>query len=79
MPILAKAFARVTFLDTSLFMKTKSRQRAVLQTPGMVSWQPSPTEVAETVDKLLAENWRTLAAAYEGVVSLAQPTLQAPE
>jgi len=78
LPILSKGFAQVTFLDTSLFMKTKSRQRAVLQTPGTVSWQPSPTEANETVDKLLADNWRTLAAAYEGIVSAAKPTLQAP-
>jgi hypothetical protein len=74
LPDLASAFGRVTFLDTSVFMKTKSRQRAVVQPSGTVAWEASPTQESETVDKLLAENWRTFAQAYESGIATAEPT-----
>lgn len=65
---LTAAFSRVTLLDTSLFMKTKSRQRAVLLRSGKVAWQPSPTETSETIDTLLADNWKVIAASHSGLL-----------
>jgi len=62
--ILTRAFAQLTFLDTSVFMKTKSRQRAILDTSGTLTWQASPTQEGETVDQLLAENWKNFEQAY---------------
>ena len=69
LPALVRAFTRITFLDTSVFMKTKSRQRAVVQPSGTVSWQSSPTEATETVDELLAENWHTFSTAHDDLIS----------
>jgi len=71
LPDLARAFSRVTFLDTSVFMKTKSRQRAVVQPSGALSWQSSPTDTTETVDRLLAENWQAFTRAHEYSISSA--------
>jgi hypothetical protein len=64
LPTLAAAFSGITLLETSVFMKTNSRQRAVLSASGKVRWSSSPTKKAEPVDKLLVENWRVVAAAH---------------
>jgi hypothetical protein len=63
---LAAAFSDITLLETSVFMKTNFRQRAVLSRSGKVNWRPSPTKKTEPVDKLLMENWRVVAAAHYG-------------
>jgi hypothetical protein len=77
LPALATAFSGITLLDTSVFMKTKSRQRAVLAAPGTVNWSPSPTESTEPVDALLTENWKVIAAAYSGMFERGAPPLRA--
>lgn len=69
---LAVAFPNITLLETSLFMKTKSRQRAVLFGPGKVAWESSPTETSETIDTLLAENWNVITASYAGLLERKQ-------
>ena len=66
LPVLTRAFADITLLDTSVFMKTASRQRAFLSAPGVVSWRSSRTKKTETVDSLLTENWQVVAAAFAG-------------
>jgi len=66
LPVLMRAFADITLLETSVFMKTASRQRAFLSAPGVVSWRSSRTKKAETVDSLLTENWQVVAAAFAG-------------
>ena len=63
LPTLAAAFVDITLLETSVFMKTNARQRAVLSGPGKVNWRSSPTKKTEPVDKLLMENWEIVAAA----------------
>jgi hypothetical protein len=65
LPDLATAFSSITLLETSVFMKTMRRQRAILAAAGKVSWQPSPTTETEPLDKLLADNWRAVASSYE--------------
>jgi Domain of unknown function (DUF4417) len=66
LPTLAAAFADITLLETSVFMKTNARQRAVLSGPGKVNWRSSPTKKTETIDNLLMENWDVVAAAHLG-------------
>jgi hypothetical protein len=66
LPTLADAFSDITLLETSVFMKTNSRQRAVLSGPGKVNWRSSPTKKMQPVDKLLMENWQVVAAAHSG-------------
>jgi hypothetical protein len=50
------AFANVTFLDTSVFMKTMKRQRAFCKDDGGIGWQPNPTIAGAPLDDLFAEN-----------------------
>jgi hypothetical protein len=51
---LTRAFAHVTLLDTSSFIKTMMRQRASLN--GRLDWLPAPTDPGTPIDDLLAEN-----------------------
>jgi hypothetical protein len=77
LPALARAFTDITLVETSVFMKTQSRQRAFLLAPSELSWCPSPTRKNESVDLLLRENWRVVAAAYEGILNQRFLPLQA--
>jgi hypothetical protein len=55
LPQLWSSFSRVTFLDTSAFLKTMMRFRAIKgQTIG---WWLSPTAVGQPLDDLLETNW----------------------
>lgn len=54
-PQLCEVFAGVTFLDTSAFLKTMMRFRAIKGET--LSWWPSPTAVGEPLDDLLDTNW----------------------
>lgn len=56
LPILSGAFAGVTVLDTSIFMKTMMRQRAYPKGNAALGWRPSPTAVGAPLDDLFAEN-----------------------
>ncbi len=55
-PVLAPAYARLTYIDTTAFMKTMHRQRLIAGNDGGVLGLPDPTERAEPVDSLLADN-----------------------
>jgi hypothetical protein len=77
LPTLAAAFFDITLLDTSVFMKTNSRQRAVISASGKVSWRSSPTKKTESVDKLLMENWQVVCAAHAGGIDQRVLPLQA--
>ena len=74
---LAAEFFDITLLDTSVFMKTNARQRAVLSALGKVNWRSSPTKKTESVDKLLMENWQVVAAAHAGGLNQRVLPLQA--
>ena len=54
LPTLTAAFAKVTLLDTSSFMKAMMRKRAVLN--GNLRWCSAPTSSGAPVDDLLAHN-----------------------
>jgi hypothetical protein len=56
LPTLREAFAGVTFLDTSVFMKTMKRQRAHRRMDGVMVWQKNPTDRGAPLDDLLVEN-----------------------
>ena len=64
LPLLVSAFARITFLETSTFVKTIHRRRAVVSETGSLHWRHCPTRKTESLDELLADNWRTVAASY---------------
>jgi hypothetical protein len=61
---LVDAFTTVTCLETSTFVKTMRRKAAVTTSKGGVRWRHAPTERADLLDKLLAENWPVVAAHY---------------
>jgi Domain of unknown function (DUF4417) len=77
LPVLIKAFAGTTILETSAFVKTVKRQRAALNAKGIVEWAPCPTDATEMLDNLFAENWRTVAASYAGLIGKSVPPLEA--
>jgi hypothetical protein len=56
LPPLSTAFANITFLDTSVFMKTMKRQRAFCADDGGLGWEPSPTMKGAPLDDLFVEN-----------------------
>ena len=64
--VLDSAFSATTILETSVFMKTMKRKRAMRQGSGGISWVDAPSEHGDPVDDLLAENWRTIAAPSAG-------------
>jgi hypothetical protein len=57
---LSAAFT-VTFLDTTVFMKTVNRQRAYRTNEGDVDWKRQRTKQGAPLDKLFAENADTRA------------------
>lgn len=69
LPDLARAFAYVTVVDTSSFMKTMMRQRASLN--GHVDWLPAPTDEGAPVDELFAHNVNAVQA-WIGKVATSQ-------
>ncbi len=59
LPTLRAAFARVTTLDTGVFMKTVKRQHAV-DRDGRTRWETCPTLPGTSLDLLLDENLATV-------------------
>ncbi len=60
LPILSQAFARLTVLDTSIFMKTMMRRRAVPADNVRLAWHRAPTATGLPLDDLFAENLATV-------------------
>ena len=56
LPIMARAFAGVSVLETSIFMKTMMRQRACPEANAAMGWEPTPTPPGAPVDDLFAAN-----------------------
>lgn len=65
LPMIAAAFERCTLLETTTFMKTVKRQKAICLSSSAIKWQQSPTSRDQTLDCLLDENWRTVEAVYK--------------
>lgn len=60
LPVLTAAFARVSVIETSVFMKTIKRRRAVPNEEAAPTWQPAPTPIGAPLDALLNENLQTV-------------------
>jgi hypothetical protein len=60
LPALAGAFAQITLIETSIFMRTMKRRRAVITTSGNLKWEPALTSIGTPLDDLLSENHRTV-------------------
>jgi hypothetical protein len=69
LPTLTAAFAGVTSLDTSAFMKTMMRRRAVPAGNSRLSWQATPTPEGEPVDDLFADNLATINGWYADIMA----------
>lgn len=69
-PTLARAFAGITVLETSIFMKTIKRQRAYPKSNVALGWRPAPTAPNAALDDLLADNQRTVDAWIRDLMAL---------
>jgi hypothetical protein len=68
-PILAPAYAKLTYIDTSAFMKAMYRQRLVAGNEGNLLGVPEPTEKGAPVDGLFMQNIETMRAHVEWLIS----------
>lgn len=59
LPPLGKAFANITVLETSAFMKTMKRQRATVEGNSRIVWSSCPTEHGIALDDLFEFNVAT--------------------
>ena len=64
---LVSAFAQTTVLDTTSFIKTVRRQRALEAGPARLEWESSPTDLDEPVDELLTHNWSLVSRSFDAV------------
>lgn len=71
LPGLVSAFAQTTVLDTTSFIKTVHRQRAVETTAGKIAWETSLTDPNTPVDDLLEHNWSLVRRSYDWVFGIA--------
>jgi hypothetical protein len=60
LPLLAAAFTTTSIIETSIFMRTMKRRRAVMGSNGALKWEPALTPVGATLDALLADNNTTV-------------------
>jgi hypothetical protein len=64
LPRLANAYASVTLLETSTFVKTIQRKVAVPADDGVLRWRHAPTKPGELLDDLLSDNWAKLSSVH---------------
>jgi hypothetical protein len=76
-PILAPAYAKLTFIDTTAFMKAMHRQRLVAGNEGNVLGIADPTERGEPVDDFLAHNIAIMRDYVERLVNASRQITQA--
>ena len=67
---LVSGFAQTTVLDTTSFIKTVHRQRAIETAHGKLDWKPSPTAKNAPLDDLLEHNWSLVKKGYEPVLGM---------
>lgn len=67
LPKLISSFAKTTVLDTTSFIKSIHRQRAVETDAGKIEWETSPTAPNAPVDELLTHNWSVINRSYDRV------------
>ncbi len=69
LPLLARAFAGTTMLDTSIFIKTMKRQRAYAKTNSALGWTSSPTEYGAPLDDLFTDNYQFVEAWISDIIA----------
>ena len=67
---LSRAFAGITIIESSVFMKTMKRQRGFLRPDGSIGWMPIQTERNQPLDELLRDNWNVCRSGTETQLSL---------
>ena len=77
LPELVSAFAQTTVLDTTSFIKTVHRQRAIQTESGRIEWESSPTVPNAPVDELLTHNWSVVSRSFDVVFGKATVLLAA--
>lgn len=70
LPALIRAFARVTVLETTSFLKTVMRQRASSNGTSHLCWSPAPTIEGAPIDDLLSHNMNTVHAWLGGLANV---------
>ena len=73
LPILAGSFQEVSIIETSIYIKTMKRRRAVVRGPGLVTWKPVLTLTGEPLDCLLSENYQAVEGCLRPVVRPVSP------
>jgi hypothetical protein len=73
-PKIGPAYDKLTFIDTSAFMKAMHRQRLFAGNDGRILSVTEPSQPGEPVDALLADNVATMRAHVEHLVSEMQST-----
>ena len=68
---LVSAFCQTTVIDTTSFMRTVYRQRAIETPSGRINWESSPTVANAPVDELLTHNWSVVSQSFDEVFGVA--------
>ena len=55
-PTLRQSFRKVVYIETTSFMKSIKRQRAVRENNAALAWTSAPTNVGEVIDSLFTHN-----------------------
>jgi hypothetical protein len=66
--ILGPVFPQISIVETSIFIKSVMRQRAMLQPSQSIAWVPAPTGQGEWLDELMGLNFRAMSACLENRV-----------
>ena len=67
LPILNRSFSTITTLNSSIYIKTVKRQKAVVRGNSGLSWTPCHTEKSEALDGLFEHNRGTVESWYRQV------------
>jgi hypothetical protein len=76
--MLIDAFARISVIDTSSFLKAIKRQKVFVK-DGRLSDSFSPTAIGRPVDSLFLENVKTIGTWLQHIIKSAQHDLNATE
>ena len=70
LPILSGSFATITTLNSSIYMKTIKRQKAIVKGNWGLGWVPCPTRKDEPLDGLFEHNRATVGTWYRQAITL---------
>lgn len=69
LPQLHQAYSGITWLDTTLYMKTVHRRRGTRSGATPIVWKAAPTRKGELLDGLWRDNWATLQAISKELIT----------